>query len=139
MGATLPEYTQGGDGLADRASGTPTDAPFPCLSKNNCNETLHFFGSHQRKTADLLRRSIEKMSKIHGLEKLGFLTLTFSDHVTDPKEAQRRYHSLNTGVLKKRYLDKVRAYERQKSGRIHYHLVVALSVDSRSGFDFEAV
>ncbi|XHR28226.1 MAG: hypothetical protein ACFUZC_20145 [Chthoniobacteraceae bacterium] len=95
--------------------------------------------SYQKKTADLLRRSIEKLCNKYGLERLGFLTLTFADHVTDPKEGHRRYNSLRTGVLKKRYLDYVRVPERQKSGRLHYHLVVVLHEDIRTGFDFAAV
>lgn len=79
------------------------------------------------------------MARVYGLEHLGFLTLTFAEHITDPREAQKRYNSLRTGVLKKRYLDFVRVIERQKSGRIHYHLVVALGADIRTGFDFQAV
>jgi hypothetical protein len=71
-----------------------------------------------------------------GLERLGFLTLTFGDQVTDAKEAQRRYNSLNTGILRERYPYAIRVVERQKSGRIHYHLVIALVDDIRSGFSF---
>lgn len=138
MGVALANEVRGG-GPWDRASGTAAPAPLPCLSSNNSIEKLHVLGNHQKKTADLLRRSVDKMARVHGLEKLGFFTLTFSDHVTDPREAQRRYNSLNTNVLKKRYLDKVRVIERQKSGRLHYHLVVALAVDIRTGFDFQAI
>lgn len=121
-----------------RVSGTAGDAPLPCLSSNNSTEKLHVLGSQQRKTADLLRRSVDKMARVYGLERLGFFTLTFADHVTDPREAQRRYNSLNSHVLKKRYLDKVRVIERQKSGRLHYHLVVALGCDIRTGYVFDA-
>ena len=74
-----------------------------------------------------------------GLERLGFLTLTFAQHVTDRKEAQRRFNNLTTGVLRDRYPDGfIRVYERQKSGRIHYHLLVVLDRDVRTGADFEA-
>lgn len=79
------------------------------------------------------------MAERWGLERLGFLTLTFSQHVLDPKEAQRRLHSLATHVLNERYAAWLRVFERQKSGRIHYHLLVVVGVDIRTGVDFGAI
>ena len=62
---------------------------------------------------------------LYGIERLGFLTLTFADHVTDAREAQRRFHSLATHVLNTRYRARwIRVLERHESGRIHYHLIV---------------
>jgi hypothetical protein len=58
--------------------------------------------------------------------------------VLDPKEGQRRLHSLATHVLNRRYVEWLRVFERQKSGRIHYHLLVVLGDDIRTGCDFEA-
>jgi hypothetical protein len=81
--------------------------------------------------------AVEKLASDHGIERIGFLTLTFSEHVTDGKEAQKRWHSLRTHVLKPRYEKIIRVIERQKSGRIHYHLVVVLPDDIRTGADFE--
>ena len=78
------------------------------------------------------------MAEQYGLARLGFLTLTFADHVLSPKEAQRRFNSLRTGVLAHRYEAFLRVLERQKSGRIHYHLLVVLPFDARTGVDFEA-
>lgn len=78
------------------------------------------------------------MASRWGLERLGFLTLTFAQHITDPKEAQRRLNNLSTGVLRDRYPDGfIRVYERQKSGRIHYHLLVVLHQDVRTGVEFD--
>ncbi len=77
--------------------------------------------------------------KKSGANHVGMLTLTFADHVTDPKEAQRRFHSLRTHVLKKRYCRILRVFERQKSGRIHFHILVALSGDIRTGLSFDEV
>gem|GEM_PF-4216108 len=74
-----------------------------------------------------------------GLERLGFLTLTFRDHVTDIREAQRRFHSLRTHVLAERYPASIAVVERMKSGRIHFHLLVVCPHDIRTGFDFVAV
>jgi hypothetical protein len=86
-----------------------------------------------------LSHEIKELAKQFGLERLGFLTFTFADPVFKLFDANRRFNSLNTGVLKGRYLRAIKVPERQKSGRLHFHLVVVLRADIRSGFDFEAV
>jgi hypothetical protein len=73
----------------------------------------------------------------YGIQNVGFLTLTFKDHVTDVREASRRFNSLASNVLKKRYVAYIRVLERQKNGRIHYHLLVVLPDDIRTGANFE--
>jgi len=127
-------------GRCDRASGS--DA-LPCLSSNNSNETASqpvnkLTGGHKR-TAYVLALEIQSLAKEFGIEKLGFLTLTFAQPITCIREAQRRFNSLNTGVLKKRYQRAIGCWERQKSGRIHFHLVVTMRNDIRSGFDFAGI
>jgi hypothetical protein len=94
-------------------------------------------GGHKR-TAFTVASEIQNLAKDFGLENLGFLTLTFRDHITDIKEAQRRFHSLNTHVIKKRYERAIGVWERQKSGRVHFHLVIVLGADIRTGVDFAA-
>jgi len=80
---------------------------------------------------------------LHGIEKLGFLTLTFededSDVAYDMKEAMSRFHSLSTNIISPRYVKAIRAVERSPIGRIHFHLVVVLSHDIRTGFNFDEV
>jgi len=71
------------------------------------------------------------------MERIGFLTLTFADHVTCAREASRRFNSLASNVLRPRYAHYIRVLERQKSGRIHYHLLVVLPDDIRTGADFD--
>ena len=56
-----------------------------------------------------------------GIEKLGFLTLTFADRVVEISEASRRFDNLNRRVLKVRYKRTVAVPERQKSGRLQFH------------------
>jgi hypothetical protein len=107
----------------------------PSVKKASADPTL-LQPSH-KKTAHMLKETVQHLCNLHGIERVGLLTLTFSDHVTDTKEAQRRYHSLRTNVLSKRYVDFVRVVERQASGRIHYHLVVVLKADIRRGVNFE--
>jgi hypothetical protein len=85
----------------------------------------------------MLTETVKHLAQVHGIERLGMLTLTFADHVTDRKEAQRRWHSVRTHIFAERYVDYVRVFERQVSGRIHYHLVVVLRADIRSGANFE--
>ena len=75
----------------------------------------------------------------HGLDRIGFLTLTFARQVVAYKEAQKALHSLVTGVIKPRYAEFITVMERMSSGRIHYHLLVPVAADIRTGFDFAAV
>lgn len=123
-----------------------SEASLPCLNSGISIEIalktpteplqLTAFG---RKTAFILQQSISTLSARAGLDFLGFLTLTFSQHITCPKEAQRRLNSLVSNVIKPRYGDYVGVFERQKSGRIHYHLLVTMPYDIRTGVDFKAL
>ena len=94
-------------------------------------------GPH-RKVASALSWNVAHVCQKFGIERVGFLTLTFADHVLCAREASRRYNSLASNVLAKRYAAVVRVLERQKSGRIHYHLLVVLPDDIRTGADFDA-
>ena len=94
-------------------------------------------GPH-RKVAAALSWNVAHVCQKFGIERVGFLTLTFADHVLCAREASRRYNSLASHVLSKRYAAVVRVLERQKSGRIHYHLLVVLPDDIRTGADFDA-
>ena len=91
----------------------------------------------QRKTAFILRDSVQQMGDKYGIDRIGFLTLTFADHVICHKEAQKRLNSLITHVINPRYHGYIGCVERQKSGRIHYHFLIALDVDIRTGFNFK--
>lgn len=123
--------------------GLPDLGPFPCLNSNISTRPLgaplNALSTQHRKTAFILGASVHQLAERHGVARLGFLTLTFADHVTCPKEAQRRLNSLISHVIKPRYGDYIGCLERQKSGRIHYHLLVVLGVDIRAGCDFEAI
>lgn len=110
----------------------------PCLFRNNSIEIEKSLSKKHLKNSVALATNVEEMAKKYGLKNLGFLTLTFADHVTDYKEGSKRFNSLATNILNTRYLDWIRVMERQKSGRIHYHLVVALTSDIRSGAQFDA-
>lgn len=129
---------EGPEGRPDAApaGAAPAPAGLPCLNSNNSIEALT--GGHRR-TAYALRENVRLLADRFGLERLGFLTLTFKDHVTAVKEAQRRFNSLRTNVLAERYAASIAVLERTKRKRIHFHLLVVLAEDIRTGFDFAAI
>jgi len=136
---------------AERREAPPASG-LPCLFSNNSTKSGSFgaetlaeiipkvnqlTGGHKR-TAFVLASEIMALVEKFGLEHVGFFTLTFADLVLDLKEANRRFNSLNTHVLKERYLRCVAVPERMKSGRVHFHLLVILRADIRTGCDFKA-
>lgn len=90
------------------------------------------------KTAALFRLSVAALVQKHAVERLGVLTLTFSRQVTNSKQAQEQFRSFRAHVLQARYPDWIRVFERQKSGRIHYHVILVLAGDIRTGYDLES-
>lgn len=130
---------------AGQGGGPPA---LPCLSSNNSTETAgklpekdawNILQGNHKKTATLLALHVERLVEMYGLETVGMLTLTFRDHVTCAKEAQRRMNSFLTHEIRPRYVDYVAVMERTKSGRIHFHLLVSVGSDIKTGLDFEAV
>lgn len=109
------------------------------LSEKASFQDVFSLSTANKKSAAALAWNVEHFCDQYGIERVGFLTLTFRDHVTSYREAQRRFNSMRKHVLKIRYNDYIRVIERQKSGRLHYHLLVALESDIRTGFDFKAI
>ncbi|MHB8521875.1 MAG: rolling circle replication-associated protein, partial [Limisphaerales bacterium] len=110
-----------------------TAAPLPCL-----------FGTTQKnrpsklaQKAETLYLNLEDLIRRRGLERIGLVTLTFVENLTDRIEAQRRFNNLNTGFLEDEVEEYIAAIERQMRGALHYHLVCAFPYDIRSGFDFQ--
>ena len=81
----------------------------PCLNSNISTEIA---STQTRKAASALGWNVMSFSKKHGLENLGFLTLTFKDHVVCVKEAQRRLNSLLTHVIKTYCIRALNGYRR---------------------------
>ena len=141
----------GSDGPArgrtpEAAAASGTSGPFLVKNGHNSNgvpltsppDRVALPGS-ARRTALALLVNVRAMADQFGIERLGFLTLTFREHITDAREARRRFNSLATGVIRPRYGRALSVLERHKSGRIHFHLLVAMSADIRSGVDFGAL
>jgi hypothetical protein len=133
------DCAQGGGREAERRGAPPASA-LPCLNTINCNETLKAdiqqLSSAHRKAVYALIQNVIILVFIYGINRIGFLTLTFARHVVSYKEAQKALHSLMTGVLKHRYREYIIVMERMTSKRIHYHLLVVLDKDIRTGFNF---
>jgi hypothetical protein len=102
-------------------------------------EILGGLSTSQRKSAFALSENISHLAKTHGIDRIGFLTLTFPDNLKDWREAQRRFNSLRSNFLCGRFGDWVVCLEPQKRGSIHYHLVVVTLSDIRTGVDFDAI
>ncbi|MDO5357469.1 MAG: phasyl DNA replicon protein arp [Conchiformibius sp.] len=91
------------------------------------------------KTVYAFQANIESFIAYHGIERCGFLTLTFPDDVKDVSEASRRFNSFRTNFLSLLALGYIGVYERTKRGVIHFHFVVALPQEIRGNFDFAQV
>lgn len=127
------------------------ESAFPCLYSNNSAETSlkndleasNYASSNLstsfKKSAFALALNVENFAQTFGLNYLGFLTLTFADNVTCIQEASRRFDILRKHVLNVRYKSYIRVIERTKKGRVHFHLLVALSADIRTDFDFSGI
>jgi hypothetical protein len=130
------------EGAEAERRGAPPASPLPCLSSNICTKKEiakinRLTGGHKR-MAFVVAFEIECLVREFGIGRIGFFTLTFKDHVTDLREAQKRFRSLRAHVIVKRYERAIGVWERHQSGRIHFHLVVVLKDDIRSGADFQA-
>jgi hypothetical protein len=73
-----------------------------------------------------------------GIDRVGFMTFTFADQVKNFKEANRRFNNLNRRRLS-RYPRWMVVMQRHKSGAIHFHLLVEMAQDIRTGFIHEEV
>jgi hypothetical protein len=90
------------------------------------------------KAAYVLQQNVEQFFRIYPIERIGFLTISFPGEVRTPKDASKRFNSFNTNCLKGLVLDYLRFAEPHRDGRPHYHLLVALEFDIRSGFDWQS-
>jgi hypothetical protein len=110
---------------------------------NNCTteektEPVNILKGGHKRMAQVVFLEIMALVAFYGIERIGFLTLTFADHVTSLRQAQRRFRSLRAHVIVERYERAIVVWERHQSGRIHFHLVVVLKDDIRTGADFAA-
>jgi hypothetical protein len=135
----------GGPGRSG-ASAPPASA-LPCLFETTASkDEVPPLPGPRKKQAEALTQNIQWMAATFGKERIGFLTLTLGDfeaggrfrNLRDRKEAQRRFHSLLTNEISKRYVCGVTVTERHRNGGIHFHLAVVCKEDIRGQIDFAA-
>lgn len=83
--------------------------------------------------------NVKGLCDAYGIDQIGLLTLTFRDNVVCAKTAQRRFNNLFSNQLRDRYDEYVCVSQRQSRGAWHFHLVVPMPTDIRTGFNFEEV
>ena len=127
-------------------SNLESEASLPCLNSINCNENsittasgTNKLSTNHKKSAFILGESVRIFCDTHKITHTGFLTLTFPITLRDPKLAQKRLHSFMTAILTPRYKNHISVFERQHSGSIHYHFLVSLAQDIKTGIDFEQI
>jgi hypothetical protein len=133
------------------AAGAPGGCPaagLPCLLLTTAPADESVIGDFNQKLlgvrtaiarkAETLRRNLQDLIERGGLERIGFVTLTFKLNIRSRKLAEKRFHSFATHILKKLVSEYIAVPERQQRGAIHYHLAAAFRWDIRSGFDLEA-
>jgi len=96
------------------------------------------------KSAEALRRNVSYLVQEFGVERVGFLTLTVGDWhgdrfigICERAEAEKRFHRAMRAIAR-RYQCGVTVTERCESNALHWHLVVIVGADIRSGCDFAA-
>jgi hypothetical protein len=124
------------EGSAEGSGATAPVPPLPCLFRNNSDKAAEFLTAAQRKTAHAIYMNVMAFVILHGFENCGFFTVTFPDHLTW-QEAQRRLNNYMRRVLGPMFADRIKVLEFTKSGRPHYHMIVACGADIRTGFNFD--
>lgn len=110
-----------------------------CRKIESEQKNLNEFSTAHKKSAYALELNVKAFIDYFGIDYVGFLTLTFADDVKCPSEAQRRFNSMRTNFLRHHYRHYIRVVERTKTGRIHYHLLVATSDNIRRGLNFRQI
>ena len=104
--------------------------------------------SYIAKSKDCLRNEIEEAIRMHGVERVGLLTITIPESpplrwsvASEWKTFMGQWHSFASHVLAPVVHSWCRQTEPQRNGNIHLHVVVVFKpgVDIRTGFDFKAV
>ncbi len=143
------QFVSGETSFAGQSEKVATEGgSLPCLYSNNtiqkpagsATECLsNLLSSYHRKSAHALAENVASLIAAVGLDRLGFLTLTFPDNVSDHKEAYSRFDSLNANYLAPHphFGAWLCVKERQKRGAWHYHMLIDCGADIRTGIDWE--
>jgi len=152
--------SEGGNGLGGAAGRHPggagvSPAPLPCHKSNNNTKRNgksfdEYLSPYHRKARHRLIQVVEWMVRQYGLNYVGLLTLTFgvpgsgrgSEETRQLRQqarhlefVQKRWASLNTHVIAKRYPNWTCVLETHRDGVWHFHVVVVTEFDNRTGTD----
>ena len=105
------------------------------------SEILNILSPYHRKSAYSLSLNVEALLNRCGIDRVGFLTVTFPDNVRDHKHAYARFRSMNSNYLASHpyFGDWLLVKERQERGAWHYHFLSDCGGDIRTGIDWEAI
>jgi hypothetical protein len=113
------------------------------LSSNNSDEIeleksekINKLSPYHKKQAHVIYENCQRFIDHIGINRVGFLTLTFPENLTDHKEASRRFNNLNRRFISENFGRWAWVKEQQKRGAWHYHILIDCKCDIRSGFDF---
>jgi hypothetical protein len=119
---------EGAGKAAEAASALPSlSMDHNCIGK--AIRRLQNANAGRMRSAYCIEQEVIALAKEFTIDRIGFLTLTFKDEITDEVEAQRRLRSLYSNHLRRMILRGIVVLERQHNGRIHYHAVVALPAE----------
>jgi hypothetical protein len=118
-------------------SPAPHSLPLPCLFVTVQTKS-HGKRSQRARKAETLFLNVDHLIHRVGIEHCGFFTRTFAENITSRKEAERRNNSWNSGYASKAFEESISVPQRQARGAFHYHDIVVVKTDIRTGFDFES-
>ena len=146
-GVESPERDGGATSLPPKAEGLlylNSNISIETHTQTEVDKTLNGLSSllspYSKRVTFTLQENVKRLLNLApDISYLGFLTLTFKENITCPKEASKRFKSFNTNFLSKSkdFLEWIVVRERQKRGAWHYHLLVRLPFNIRAGFDWE--
>ena len=123
-----------------KGAGITVDPSTGRMLKTNKDGSSQWVGSESKselRTLFTLGENTAQFFREFPLNEIGFLTLSFPPDVMSPKEAGIRFHSFNSNYLRKLKYPWLRVCEPHKDKRPHYHILIHLGVDIRTGFQFD--
>lgn len=123
------------------ASGA-SEGPVPLLHQDNgisIKSSPSGFTAAGAKRKLRLEIAIQMIVDKCGYNNTGFLTITFPENLQDWDIAQQRFNSFATNVLSAYASHWALVVQQQQRGAIHYHLVVGLEKDIRTGTNIKVI
>ena len=144
IGSIISEYLGQETGESTGGGGSPAavDLPHLTISHNDIKAEKEEFNKllgSSKKSAEALYQQILAYGMLFGVEKLAFLTITFAgEEAPTIEHVMKCFKSFLNSFLRRRYVAGVRVTERGgKTWRLHFHLVIVMGEDIKTGYDFK--